>query len=139
MIHNNMKDKLNYFFDKMSLWYVFLIGIVFFGIFASFILYFNFKDLSIINKLIECGFAIGTLLSAMLTSTISMARASDKFWKAAGELEKLIIATNNKVELTALFNNEFQQLRKLSMGNPHTLELSKLYYTLTTKIKFIND
>jgi len=48
-------------------------------------------------------------------------------------------AANTRVEVESVFENEFQELRKMSMGRPHSQELTKLYHIMKTKYKYLPE
>ena len=66
-----------------------------------------------------------------------MMRKSSEFWTYSEIVEAAIEKANTKKELESIFENEFQTLRKMSQGRPHTQELTKLYHIMQTKHKYV--
>ena len=78
--------------------------------------------------------------SGLITLYISLARASVKFWEYSKVVEELIEKENSNLEeMERIFNVEFKKLKSMSMGEPHSREVLKLYTILNTKYKMVKD
>jgi sensor histidine kinase YesM len=136
-------EKINNFLEKSSLWKVFFIGWLF-GTIISFVLW-SLLSLTnttfiILNKLMYTSIALGFLVGGCFTTLfVSIIRESSKYWQYSEQLEKLIEQANTKNELDEIYKNEFQELRKLSMGNPHFYETKRIYTMLEMKYKFLKE
>lgn len=130
---------LNNFLEKANLFKVFIAGWLFTGGFI-FLLFYLFSTVeSKIDgiKSLVLGSLCGIPFGLMFMLMISMMRKSQKFWDYAKEVEELIEKTESKSGLESIFDNEFQTLRNLSQGGPHTFELNKQYQTMKTKHKYV--
>ena len=133
---------INIFFEKAALWKVYIVGWFFTGLFMASMFYFlpgsPELDMSLGNCL-KVGALSGLVFGGMMTAMVSMMRKSSNFWDFAHEVEAKVEAANTKVELESIFDNEFQELRKMSMGRPHSQELTKLYHIMKTKHKYLPE
>lgn len=134
--------QINYFFTKKPLWQVFIVlNIVFFVIcFLGFNyivnqppLVFKFKQILTVSLMISLFFSI------FLTPVFYLLRCSLKFWEYSEEVNKLINDATTKEKLNKITDNEFQKLRKMSVGGPHQTELIRLYTIINTKYKYLNE
>lgn len=130
---------LNTFFEKAPLWQVYIFGWLFTAGF-TFLLFQFFPDgtESVRNWItnLKIGALMGLPFGLMLFLMASMGRKSTKFWDYAKEVESLIDKAETKEELSSIYKNEFNTLRNLSMGNPHSMELTRLFAILQTKHKY---
>ena len=133
---------INNFFEKAALWKVFIVGWFFTGLFMASMFYLlpSSPDLEFsLVKCLEVGAMSGLLFGGMVTTMTSMMRKSSKFWDFAHEVEAKVEAANTRVEVESVFENEFQELRKMGMGRPHSQELTKLYHIMKTKYKYLPE
>lgn len=125
----------NTFFDKTTLWKVFILGWAFTGGF-SFLSFELFSmpeaNFNTITNL-KIGSTMGIPFGLLVTLMISMSRKSQKFWDYAKEVEALIDKTETKDELSSIWENEFQTLRMLAQGGAHLPELTRQYTIMQTK------
>jgi hypothetical protein len=131
---------LNNFLDKAPLWQVYIFGWLFSGaLFASlFYLLPSTPELDLSGiKCLKVGALSGLLFGLMVMSMVSMMRKSSEFWTYAEVVEAAIEKANTKEELEAIFENDFQTLRKMGQGRPHIQELTKLYHIMKTKHKYV--
>ena len=130
------------FLEKASLWKVYIAGWFFTGLFmfSLFSLFPSSSDLDFsIGNCLKVGALSGLVFGGMMTAMVSMMRKSSNFWDFSHEVEAKVEAANTKVELESIFDNEFQELRKMSMGRPHSQELTKLYHIMKTKHKYLPE
>jgi len=59
------------------------------------------------------------------------------FWGESKKLSCKINEAKTKKELEDIFTNDFQELRKISMGSTHNQELVRLYTIMDTKHEHI--
>ena len=133
---------INNFFEKAALWKVYIAGWFFTGLFmfSLFFLFPSTSDLDFsIGNCLKVGAISGLVFGGMMTAMVSMMRSSSKFWDFAHEVELKVEIANTKMELESIFDNEFQELRKMSMGRPHSQELTKLYHIMKTKHKYLSE
>lgn len=132
---------INYIYKKANLFIVFLFGWLFSATMIFVLFYFLTTDNGklVINSrnCFTVAAASGVLFGLMFMMMISLGRRSDKFWEYSEDVSKLIDKAETKKDLESVFNNEFQTLRKLAQGGPHIGELSKHYYTMQTKYKYV--
>lgn len=134
--------RVSNFLDKAPLWKIFLIGWLIAGLF-SMLVWGGLESIEgkplILGVLIKLGLALGFMIGGlMFTLMTSMMRKSQKFWDYAKEVGVLIDECKTKSELEEVFKKEFQTLRGMSLGNPHSAELHRLYAIMETKHKLIN-
>lgn len=134
--------RVSNFLDKAPLWKVFLLGWLIAGLLSVLVLG-GLESISgkplVVNVLVKLGLVMGFIVGGvMLTLMTSMMRKSQKFWEYAKEVGTLIDNSKTKSELEEVFKKEFQTLRSMSLGNPHSAELHRLYTIMETKHKLIN-
>lgn len=136
--------KLNNFLSNAPMWKIFIFSYIIMTLF-TFLIFSCLnplmttegqKTFSMITNL-KISASAGVLFGLMLTLLILMSRKSDKFWTYSEEVAKLIDEAETKEALKGIYNNEFAELRKKSMGTPHYNELKRLYTILETKHKYI--
>ena len=131
---------LNNFLVKAPLWQVYIFGWLFSGAFMASLFYLipSTPELDFSGiKSLKVGFFSGLIFGLMMMLMVSMMRKSSEFWTYAEVVEAAIEKANTKKELESIFENEFQTLRKMSQGRPHTQELTKLYHIMQTKHKYV--
>lgn len=130
---------INTFFEKAPLWQIYIFGWLFTTGF-TFLVFQFFPDgtESVRNWItnLKIGASMGLPFGLMVVLMTSMGRKSTKFWDYAKEVESLIDKSETKEELSSIYKNEFNTLRNLSMGNPHSMELTRLFAILQTKHKY---
>jgi hypothetical protein len=138
-------NKINQFFDKSPLWQVYIICWFLTGTLIASLFYFLQKIDATSPELVITGEAClkigamsGLSFGMMAMLMVSMMRKTTIFWIYAETVEELIDAAKTKDELTSIFNNEFQDLRKKCQGGPQIQELTRLHAIMKTKIKYIN-
>jgi hypothetical protein len=131
-------EKFNDFLEKAPIWKIFVSAWFFTGLMVFIITFIFFNDGDYYKYLLVSA-VFGVLFGGMFSGMISTARQSDKFWMKAKELEKLIDEANTKEDLVKIFENEYQSLKKLSMGGPHVYETRRIYTILETKYKYVNN
>lgn len=134
--------RVSNFLDKAPLWKVFLLGWLIAGLFFM-SLWRGLESIEgkplALNVLIKLGLAMGFMVGGLIfTLMTSMSRKSQKFWDYAKEVGVLIDECKTKSELEEIFKKEFKTLRSISLGNPHSAELHRLYAIMETKYKLIN-
>ena len=131
--------KINNFFDKASLWQVFIFGWLFTGTF-TFILFQFFPDGTEIPRdwfvNFKIGFFMGIPFGLMTLLMTSMSRKSQKFWDYSKEVQVLIDNAETKEALGSIYKGEFQSLIELAQGGPHQYELKRQYAIIQTKYKY---
>jgi hypothetical protein len=131
---------LNNFLVKAPLWQVYIFGWLFSGAFMASLFYLlpSTPELDFSGiKSLKVGVFSGLIFGLMMLM-VSMMRKSSEFWTYAEEVEAAIEKANSKEDLEAIFENDFQTLRKMSQGRPHTQELTKLYHIMKTKHKYVS-
>jgi type VI protein secretion system component VasK len=133
-------SKINNYFAKAALWNVYFVSSTVLSlIFYGFVMLMA-GDQVIPHRphwQISVALTVGYMIGLMLVMMVWMMRASDKFWQAAKALEGKIKEANTKEDLKALYNGDFQALRKMAGGTPHYSELNRLYAILDTKHSLI--
>jgi hypothetical protein len=109
---------INKFFETASLFTTFSV------IYASFLI-------------ISIPCTISLLFAYMLAFINNMCNLSFVFWKYADNVKYLIENAETKDKLQSIYDNEFQDLVKMQMGNPHNNMIVKLYSILKTKYKYV--
>ena len=133
-----MKQRIENFFANTHLFKIYIFG--WFSTGSIFFLFFFFlvKEFDIITCL-KIGVVTGLLFGLILTLTISQIRKSVAFWKYAKEVEVLIEEAETQERLKIIFEHEYEMLRDLSLGGPHSQELEKLYYIMKTKFQYVKE
>jgi hypothetical protein len=135
---------INNHFEKAPLWKVYVIGVLIFGTFTF--LLFQFVTPMITNNgeqpfktivNLKIGGAMGLIFGLMWLLMVSQSRSNSKFWTYAETVEKMANEAETREQLESIFNNEFQELRKLGFGQPHYAEVKKIYTILKTKVKYV--
>ena len=136
--------KLERFLDKAPTWQIYIFGWIFTGTFIGLLFYgFSFidetrPDIEITaKKCVLLGVTAGAIFGLMFMLMISMMRKSQIFWNYSKEVEKLIVEAATKEKLEAIFENEFQELRKKCQGGPQIPELNRLHTIMKTKYKYV--
>jgi hypothetical protein len=135
--------KLERFLDKAPMWQIYIFGWIFTGTFIGLLFYgFSFieprPDIEITaRKCVLLGVMTGAIFGLMVMLMISMMRKSQIFWEYSKEVEKLIEEADSKEKLEAIFEGEFQDLRKKCQGGPQIPELSRLHTIMKTKYKYV--
>ena len=137
--------KLNDFIDKAPLWQVWIFGwclsaTIMFLMFWGFDAGFSVVDGTKVHPTlvyVKIGAASGVLFGLMVMLTVSMMRSSQKFWDRAKEVEASINQASTKEALQKVFDEDFQELRKLSAGGPHHSELTRLHTIMKTKYQYV--
>jgi hypothetical protein len=133
--------KLDNFFNNTNLFVVFLITVVLSALvgWLIFIVLGNLlgtEPIPIKDCLMMALF-MGVMCAMATTLLISMGRQSEIFWKQAKIVKEMVEQEETTSGLESIYHNEFEALKKLSSGRPpHTQELTKIYYILTTKHKY---
>lgn len=131
---------LNNFLLKAPLWQVYLFGWFFTGGFMAslFYLFPSTPELDFSGiRCLKVGALSGLIFGLAIMLAVLMIRKSSKFWAYAETVEEIIQKASTKEELESIFENEFQTLREMSLGRPHTQELTKLYHIMKTKHQYI--
>jgi hypothetical protein len=142
-------ERLNKFFYETSLWLVFpiswvltgsLLWLVFFTLdYFCYNLYFfngmtNIRHLTIIILL-------GIPFGIFFTFVLFAIRESKIFWDYAKEVEKLIDETDSVDDIVKLYENEWEKLRKMYIGDvnsPQRYEVIRLRAMIEIKYKTLN-
>lgn len=129
------------FLDEAPMLKVFLVMTIFLSVLAGAagffaVYYLGGKRLSS-EDIVMIGLLLGTLFSIFVTLGISQIRKSIKFWEFARDVEEMIEEAETKDRLDDIFANEFQILRNMSLGGPHTQMLSNLYTIMKTKYQYL--
>ena len=140
---------LNDSINRSSNWKIFFVSLPILTIFLYVLWYLMFRYASInpydpnvqrimsFNILLKMSLMLSVVFSAMITLMFSMSKQSDKFWGSVHNLEKLIDETNTKEGLEKLYENDFKETNKLSMGGAHYTEMKRLDSVIKTKYKYI--
>ena len=136
--------RLNDFIETAHLFWVFLFGWFFTGLFIASIFYFSGSfvvepRIFGMVKCIEMGAMSGVPFGLMVMLTASMIRSSQRFWNFAECVEHLIEHAETRTDLESVFSNDFQKLINLSGGGVHRTELTRLYTIMKTKYKYIEN
>jgi len=86
---------------------------------------------------LKIGSFLGLLVGFFVVSMTYLARESMKFWAFSDTVEKMVDDTTTAEQIDSIFNNEFQTLRKLSGGGPHTVKLTEIFTIMKTKKYYI--
>lgn len=144
----NLLNKFNDFVNRTSMWKMFFILIPFYfiilylGFYAIFYFGSENPNSSTTQELLGT-FLIGftsvfsVLMSFVTSSIFDISKKSDKFWILAKEFEKLINDATSKKELENLYENEFNELKKLTQGRIHNTELYRLKSMMDIKYNFL--
>ena len=137
-----MRRKDN-FLENAPLWKIYLAGWFVTG-FMTFIVWGGLSKIGTDDSLIYTfprlfcfGAIFGIPFGLLFTLMISMGRKSTKFWEHAEYVEKLVDEANSKIRLDDIFKCEFEGLKDLSQGGPHSQELNRIYTIMKTKYKFL--
>lgn len=133
--------KINDFIDKAPLWKVyifsyFLCSIMMFVMFHGMGQLLDPERLNLIVNL-KIGAMSGIMFGLMLTLMISMMRKSQQFWDFSKEVDAKIKAANTRDAIIEVYENDFKQLKKMSIGGPHYMELNRLYTIMKTKLDYV--
>jgi hypothetical protein len=135
--------KLNNFLEKAPLWKVFIIGWIVGTIISCSmwsLLLLTEIDVLTLSILLKLSLFFGLFVGGgMLTLLTSMMRSSSKFWEYAKEVEKLVDEANTKQDIIDIEEDEFQKLRKMSIGNPHSYEVRRIFTIMETKYKLLKE
>jgi len=133
--------KLNKFLDEASMWKVYIFGFIIMSIMCfivwHFMGYLIHDELLTVLINLKISVSLGAVFGLMFMLMISMGRKSKQFWDKSKILEDKINEAKTKGDLQKIFDNEFKELKGMSMGGPHHTELSKLYAIINTKHKYI--
>lgn len=88
---------------------------------------------------IQIGLMLGLLFGLIVVLMVGQMRKSQVFWRYAKAVESLIDKAESKVALESIRKCEFESLREMSLGGPHSTELYRLYAIMQTKYKFVKD
>ena len=87
---------------------------------------------------IQIGLALGLQFGLIVVLMVSQMRKSREFWGYAKVVEEKIENAETKSELNSIRRYEFESLREMSLGGPHSTELYRLHAIMQTKYKFVN-
>jgi hypothetical protein len=135
-----MKKTIDLFFEEAPYWQVFIVLFILTSIFSfSLISLFSITEQFVINLFLvfKLTIALGFLFSIMGSLLTYMGRKSIVFWEKSKKISCKIDSAKTKEELDNIFINEFQELRKISMGKPHNEELLRLYTIMKTKHEYV--
>lgn len=135
-----MRKTINLFLEEAPIWQVFtaffIIMLVF--LFPTFFLFGELTETEINWWLnIKLSVSIGLLFGGVASIMTTIARKSSVFWDYAEKLECKVEDAECRETLDKLYNTDFQELRKMSFGNPHYDELRKIYTIIKTKYKYV--
>lgn len=77
------------------------------------------------------------LVSMIVSMLTSITRSSYIFWGEAERLECKIDNADDKDVLLQIYDEDFENLKKLSCGAIHNEELRRLYTIIKTKYKYL--
>lgn len=138
-------NSLTKFTHETKLWKVFAINFaIIFVIGLFFIMSIDLISIDIqeinLGKELIISSVIAFIFSYLITWLIGLARASVKFWEYSKVVAELIEKENSNLEeMERIFNVEFKKLKGMSMGEPHSREVLRLYTILNTKYKMVRD
>jgi hypothetical protein len=135
-----MKKTINLFFDEAPYWQVIVVLFVLFSVFIfSFISLFSITEHFSINLslIIKLSLTLGLIFGFIGGSLTYIGRKSMLFWEESKKLCCKIDDAKTKETLDEIFNNGFQELKKMSFGTPHYEELRRLYTIMKTKYKYL--
>ena len=79
------------------------------------------------------GFIVSLLTSLMFYTS----KQSNIFHIECDKLEALVENVKTKKELEDLYENEFKEVKKKSLGDYHSVRLREVYIIMKTKYKFV--
>lgn len=129
--------KLNNWLNTASALKLFIITSIIFAIVIFFILKILDSNNVPITRLSIGSTVMGMLFGVLISGTIDQLRKSDKFWRYAEVVEKLIDEAESKTDLQLIFEREYEKLKKMSGGGAHSFELKRLHTIMQTKYKYI--
>lgn len=129
-----MKKTISLFFEEAPLWQIFFACFFLFSLLIFALLRVIQNNMLISLKL---SFSLSVLIGLIIIYFISLIRKSITFWEMAKNLESKINDSENKISLDNIFNEDFQNLKKISLGDPHSVELRRLYTIMKTKYKYV--
>lgn len=135
-----MKKTIDLFFNEAPYWQVFIALFILISVsIFSFISFFSITEQFVIyfSLLIKLTITLSFILSIVVTLFIYLGRKSIVFWEKSKKLSCKINEAKTKKELEDIFTNDFQELRKISMGSAHNQELVRLYTIMDTKHIYI--
>jgi hypothetical protein len=86
---------------------------------------------------LKIGAGLGILFGLLMVLMIQTNGKSSIFWELARQLEAEIEETETKEQILSLYENKFNELRKRSLGGPHSTEIVRLDTIMQTRIKFL--
>lgn len=135
-----MKKTINLFFDEAPYWQVAMALFIFFSVFIfSLISLFSIAEQLYINLslIVKLSLTLGLLFGLIGTSLTYIGRKSMLFWEQSKKLCCKIDEAKTKETLDEIYNDSFQELKKMSFGGPHYEELRRLYTIMETKYKYL--
>ncbi len=81
--------------------------------------------------------ASGILFGFIFSYTFLEAKKNDRFWRYSEVVYGLISKAETKEELKKVYENEFVELKKMSLGGAHNYELRRLYTIMNTKVDYL--
>ena len=136
-----MVKTIKLFFSEAPLWLVFFLTCVLFTISIDFVIItINIitRTTSLISfELFRLSFFISILLGMIVSMFTSISRNSHLFWDEAERLACKIDNAEDKDILLQIYDEDFENLKKLSCGAIHNEELRRLYTIIKTKYKYL--
>lgn len=137
LINKLTMKKINYFFDKMAYWKVWLITTIIIGALIVALIMPVLDHVTTVRGIVGSAI-IGGLFGLFVMALTYQGRQSIIFWAAAGSLNDKITNVKTREELKLLIE-EYNSTRKLGAGEPHWSELSRIRVRLEDKIQHLNE
>jgi len=131
-------NTLEYFFEKLSLWKVFIVWfiivtLIFFGIFGLLT-----PERVMTTRFLLGSGVVGILIGGMFTSMFSLIRHSTKLWGELTDLKEKVKAAKTEQDLYDLVEVH-KALRKKSFHQHHSAELSTIWQLMEMKLNTIKS
>jgi len=122
---------------KYPLWVSFVIFFVVF-LFLGFVVFSFFPPMTRTIMLVVSS-VMSAMFSLLIVLLVFLSRKSHEFWEEAERVQTLIDEAKTKDEIRSIYNNQFQDLRKKQMGQPHYIQLTQMIAIMETKIQFLPE
>lgn len=122
---------------KYPLWLSFIISFIIF-LFLGFVVFSFFPPMTSKNILVISS-VMSAMFSLLIVLLVFLNRKSDEFWEEAKIVQTLIDEAKTKDEIRSIYNNQFKDLRKKQMGQPHHIILTRMIAIMETKIQFLPE
>lgn len=135
-----MRKTIELFFQEAKYWQVFIgLFILMFIFVFSLLSFLTIKEQFITNLplMVKLTILLALIFSIMGSFLTYVSRKSVVFWKHSEKIFCKIDEATTKEELDNIYTNDFEKLKKMSMGGLHNQELIRLYTIMDTKHRYI--